>query len=163
MMNTKEARKEWEMEISLYNGKPVILKKEDVRTIITDAINGASTYWCDYCGIEKPVEIDPAAPEKVKGEPEAEAIANGGELAFYTTEAFETDEEGNDIEKYPLTLDKLIKGVKTYIETCPDERKENLLILARLKDEYGLDLTYIDGYIVDEILQTTLFGEPVFC
>ena len=69
MMNTKEARKEWEMEISLYNGKPVILKKEDVRTIITDAINGASAYWCDYCGIEKPVEIDPAAPEKVKGEP----------------------------------------------------------------------------------------------
>ena len=57
MMNTEELKTEWEKEITTYNGKPVILKKDDVRTIITDAIDGASAYRCDYCGIEKPVKF----------------------------------------------------------------------------------------------------------
>lgn len=81
-MNTKELKTEWEKEINTYDGKPVILKKDDVRTIITDAIDGASAYWCDYCGIEKPVKIVPSSDI----EPEAETLANGGTLAFYVTE-----------------------------------------------------------------------------
>lgn len=160
-MNTKEAKKEWEMEISLYNGKPVILKKEDVRTIITDTINGASAYWCDYCGIEKTVEIDPTTPEKVKGEPEAETLANGGTLAFYVTEPFEDDEEGNEIEKYILTLDKMIEGIAKYVNECSEDEKESLLKWHTIKGEYHLNLTCIDGYIEDAILQIALLGEIV--
>ena len=157
MMNTKEAKKEWNMEISLYNGKPVILRKEDVRTIITDAIDGASAYWCDYCGIEKPVKCI-ASPNT---EPEEETLANGGTLAFYVTEPFEEDEEGNDIEKYILTLDKMTEGIAKYVNECSEDEKENLLKWHTIKGEYHLNLTCIDGYIEDAILQMALFGEIV--
>lgn len=156
-MNTKELKTEWEKEITTYNGKPVILKKEDVRTIITDAIDGASAYWCDYCGIEKPVKIVPS----LDVEPEAETLANGGTLAFYVTEPFEEDEEGNDIEKYILTLDKMTEGIAKYVNECSEDEKENLLKWHTMKGEYHLNLTCIDGYIEDAILQMALFGEIV--
>lgn len=156
-MNTKELKTEWEKEITTYNGKPVILKKDDVRTIITDAIDGASAYWCDYCGIEKPVKIVPSSDV----EPEAETLANGGTLAFYVTEPFEEDEEGNEIEKYIVTLDKMIEGITKYVNECSEDEKENLLKWHTIKGEYHLNLTCIDGYIEDAILQMALFGEIV--
>lgn len=156
-MNTKELKTEWEKEITTYNGKPVILKKDDMRTIITDAIDGASAYWCDYCGIEKPVKVVPSSDV----EPEAETIANGGTLAFYVTEPFEDDEEGNEIEKYILTLDKMIEGIAKYVNECSEDEKESLLKWHTIKGEYHLNLTCIDGYIEDAILQIALFGEIV--
>lgn len=156
-MNTKELKTEWEKEITTYDGKPIILKKDDVRTIITDAIDGASAYWCDYCGIEKPVKCV-ASPNT---EPEAETLANGGTLAFYVTEPFEDDEEGNEIEKYILTLDKMIEGITKYVNECSEDEKENLLKWHTIKGEYYLNLTFIDGYIEDSILQVALFGEIV--
>lgn len=156
-MNTKELKTEWEKEITTYDGKPVILKKDDVRTIITDAIDGASAYWCDYCGIEKPVKYV-ASPNT---EPEAETLANSGTLAFYVTEPFEDDEEGNEIEKYILTLDKMIEGITKYVNECSEAEKENLLKWHTIKGEYYLNLTFIDGYIEDSILQVALFGEIV--
>lgn len=156
-MNTKELKTEWEKEITTYNGKPVILKKDDVRTIITDAIDGASAYWCDYCGIEKPVKIVPSSDV----EPEAETLANGGTLAFYVTEPFEDDEEGNEIEKYILTLGKMIEGITKYVNECSEDEKESLLKWHTIKGEYYLNLTCIDGYIEDAILQMALFGEIV--
>lgn len=156
-MNTKELKTEWEKEITTYDGKPVILKKDDVRTIITDAIDGASAYWCDYCGIEKPVKYV-ASPNT---EPEAETLANGGTLAFYVTEPFEDNEEGNEIEKYILTLDKMIEGITKYVNECSEDEKENLLKWHTIKGEYYLNLTFIDGYIEDSILQVALFGEIV--
>lgn len=156
-MNTKELKTEWEKEITTYNGKPVILKKDDVRTIITDAIDGASAYWCDYCGIEKPVKIVPSSDV----EPEAETLANGGTLAFYVTEPFEDDEEGNEIEKYIVTLDKMIEGITKYVNECSEDEKESLLKWHTIKGEYHLNLTCIDGYIEDAILQIALFGEIV--
>jgi len=156
-MNTKELKTEWEKEITTYNGKPVILKKDDVRTIITDAIDGASAYWCDYCGIEKPVKIVPSSDV----EPEAETLANGGILAFYVTEPFEDDEEGNEIEKYVLTLDKMMEGITKYVNECSEDEKESLLKWHTIKGEYHLNLTCIDGYIEDAILQMALFGEIV--
>lgn len=156
-MNTKELKTEWEKEITTYNGKPVILKKDDVRTIITDAIDGASAYWCDYCGIEKPVKIVPSSDV----EPEAETLANGGTLAFYVTEPFEDDEEGNEIEKYIVTLDKMIEGIAKYVNECSEDEKESLLKWHTIKGEYHLNLTCIDGYIEDAILQIALFGEIV--
>ena len=156
-MNTKELKTEWEKEITTYDGKPVILKKDDVRTIITDAIDGASAYWCDYCGIEKPVKIVPSSDI----EPEAETLANGGTLAFYVTEPFEDDEEGNEIEKYILTLSKMIEGITKYVNECSEDEKESLLKWHTIKGEYHLNLTCIDGYIEDAILQIALFGEIV--
>lgn len=156
-MNTKELKTEWEKEITTYNGKPVILKKDDVRTIITDVIDGASTYWCDYCGIEKPVKIVPSSDI----EPEAETLANGGTLVFYVTEPFEDDEEGNEIEKYILTLNKMIEGITKYVNECSEDEKESLLKWHTIKGEYHLNLTCIDGYIEDAILQIALFGEIV--
>lgn len=156
-MNTKELKTEWEKEINTYDGKPVILKKDDVRTIITDAIDGASAYWCDYCGIEKPVKIVPSSDI----EPEAETLANGGTLAFYVTEPFEDDEEGNEIEKYILTLNKMIEGIAKYVNECSEDEKESLLKWHTIKGEYHLNLTCIDGYIEDAILQIALFGEIV--
>lgn len=156
-MNTKELKTEWEKEITTYDGKPVILKKDDVRTIITDAIDGASAYWCDYCGIEKPVKIVPSSDI----EPEAETLANGGTLAFYVTEPFEDDEKGNEIEKYILALDKMIEGITKYVNECSEDEKESLLKWHTIKGEYHLNLTCIDGYIEDAILQIALFGEIV--
>lgn len=156
-MNTKELKTEWEKEITTYDGKPVILKKDDVRTIITDAIDGASAYWCDYCGIEKPVKIVPSSDI----EPEAETLANGGTLAFYVTEPFEDDEEGNEIEKYILTLNKMSEGITKYVNECSEDEKESLLKWHTIKGEYHLNLTCIDGYIEDAILQIALFGEIV--
>lgn len=158
MMNAEELKTEWEKEITTYNGKPVILKKDDVRTIITDAIDGASAYWCDYCGIVKPVKFI-SSPNT---EPEAETLANGGTLAFYVSEPFEDDEKGNGIEKYILTLDKMMKGIAECMNECAEEEKEYLLKWHTRKGKYYLDLSCMDGYIEDSILQASLFGEIVF-
>lgn len=147
-----EVKKEWEVVVGSHEGIPVILRKEDVRVIITYVINGASASWCALCATRKTVPV----PESSEYEREAENLANGGELDFYMIDPMEDDENGKPIEKYTLTLDKFIEGIKKYLEPPYPED------LVEVKgDKANLNLTVMDGWIEDGILQTALFGDIV--
>lgn len=55
----------------------------------------------------------------------------------------------------------MIEGITKYLNECSEDEKESLLKWHIIKGEYHLNLTCIDGYIEDAILQMALFGEIV--
>ena len=115
--------------------KKVSVTANDVETIIVNALEGGSDYWC---GIEETNIIQ----LKPKGIPYSTWIANalieGESVMFYDIE--------DDEEKFTLTLDKLIKGIE----------------LNAQNRSYDSDIHEGDASTADCILQFALFGELVY-
>lgn len=107
----------------------------DVETIIVNALEGGSDYWC---GIERTNII----AMKPKGIPYSTWIANalieGESVMFHDVE----DEQ----EKFTLTLDKLIKGIE----------------LNAQNRSWDSDIHNGDASTADCILQYALFGKLVY-
>lgn len=78
-MKKEEIGKEYMIEVGEFNHVPIMLKKDDIRCMLTDIIDGdVSTYWCDSCRIKKEAKFP--IPQEPEYEPEAETLANGALL-----------------------------------------------------------------------------------
>lgn len=114
----------------------VKLTEEDIDDIMCSALEGGITYWC------RKAEV---AGEYL-GEWGHEQIARGGTLVL-------CDAESSD--KWELTLDKFLAGVKMWLESGGTR------CLTDLGDG-RIDTCNVDGYEADSIVQYALFGELVF-
>ena len=86
------------------------------------------------------------------------AAFEDGELTIYVDEPFEDDENGNGIEEYYLTKEKLLKGIKMYIEDTDVPYN----ILCKEDGKTVLDLYNIDGDVADIVLQYALFDDYIY-
>lgn len=166
-MTTEEAKTEWEIEITKYKEKPIVLKKENIKEWLTNIIDtGITGYWCSFIGIEKKAENQNTnnndSPYAFGYEPEAENIANGGTLYLKVYEPFETDKEEKDIETYHLTLDMIVEGARKFIDSCHEKWKGRLLTYNDKKQRYEFDMYNVDSLVDDTILQYALFGKIIY-
>lgn len=110
------------------------VSSRDIDDIMASALEGGITGWC--CRAEVVGEY--------LGEYASDQISRGGSLILYDAE---TD------DKWELTLDKFLNGLKMYIEEGGTEC---------VKAE-EIDTTEIDAAAADSIIQYGIFGELTFC
>ena len=124
---------------------------EDINDIIVGALEGGINYWCRKAKIKLNAKIAgyenlisdyfgvaPEDQDKVKYA--TDVIGYNGTLILY-------DIESND--KWELTLENVLKGIKMYCENISRSPKE-------LMDDYDAD-------DCDCIIQYALFNELIFC
>ncbi|MFJ7982305.1 hypothetical protein ACIQ1D_18765 [Lysinibacillus xylanilyticus] len=114
---------------------PIKVTADEVETIIVNALEGGSTYWCG-------LEYTSATSMKPKGIPHStwvtQMLLDGIEVMFYDIE--------NEYDKFGLTLEKLCEGIK----------------LNKINRPFDADLENGDADTADCILQFALFGKVVF-
>ena len=166
-MKKEEIGKEYMIEVGEFNHVPIMLKKDDIRYILTDIIDGDGIqYWCDSCQIKKEAEF--SIPQETKYEPKAETLANGGTLEFTLSVPYENEHgEIYEITEYELTLEKLVHGIKDFLRIfliltpiVPD--KKNILKYDKINKMYCLNMEKMDDWIDDWILQMSLFNGLLF-
>ncbi len=111
----------------------VNLSQQDIDDIMVTALEGGITGWC-----RKAVVVG-----EYLGECASDQISRGGALVLY-------DAESSD--KWELTLEKFLNGVKLYFEDGCHVQVEDGCI----------DTCDIDANDADCIIQFALFGEVVF-
>ena len=111
----------------------VILTQQDIDDIMSTALEGGITSWCNQ------IEV---VGEQL-GRCASEQISKGGSLILY-------DLESSD--KWELTLEKFLNGVKLYFEDgCHVHVNDG-----------SIDPGDIDANDADCVIQFALFGEVVF-
>ena len=116
----------------------VELTDNDIDDIMSTALEGGITYWCD----EARVVGD------YLGEYASDQISKGGQLILCD---YESEEE------HLLTKEKFIEGFKKCLDedNCPN-------FLEQIDKKLVVDTCYIDAEIADMIIQLALFGEVVY-
>lgn len=111
----------------------VIYRNQDIDDIICTALEGGINYWCDRVEVEG----------EYLGEFASDQISRGGTLILHDSEK---------LYRYKLTLDKVLKGLETYI------RERGLAVI------YDIDIETIDidAEDADAIIQYALFGEIIY-
>lgn len=117
--------------------KTLKITEEDIDDIMVSALEGGINYWC--CEAE-------VVEEKRVADWGHEQIARGGCLILH-------DAESDD--KWELTLEKLLKGIKLWYENYRDE-------YCVVQVDGTLDCGNVDAEIADIIVQYALFDEVVF-
>ena len=126
-----------------HEGKEYIIKpeleikltSEDIDDIMCAALEGGITYWackCDVIG-------------DYLGEYAHEQISRGGMLKIYDSEIE---------DKYWLTLEKLLKGIKIWIESGYD--------INGVVSGNTIDVCQVDAVAADGIVQCAIFGDIVY-
>ena len=111
----------------------VSLTQQDIDDIMATALEGGINYWCRKAEVVG----------EYLGEYASEQISRGGSLTLY-------DAESSD--KWELTLEKFLNGVKLYFEQgCHVNVEDN-----------AIDTCDIDANDADCIIQFAVFGEVVF-
>ena len=111
----------------------VNLTQQDVDDIMVAALEGGINYWCREAEVVG----------EYLGEYASDQISRGGSLILY-------DAESSD--KWELTLEKFLNGVKLYFEQgCHVQVEDN-----------AIEIGDIDAGDADCIVQFALFGEVVF-
>jgi hypothetical protein len=110
----------------------VVLSEEDINDLLTTAFEGGINSWCGEVIINE--------VEKFPRMFASDVISHEGTLTLCDSE---TD------DKWELTLDKFLKGVKWYCETY------NIISTEDLMDNH-------DATTADLIVQYALFDEIVF-
>ena len=111
----------------------VNLTQQDIDDIMVTALEGGINCWCQEAKVVG----------EYLGEYASDQISRGGSLILY-------DAESND--KWELTLEKFLNGVKLYFEQgCHVQVEDN-----------AIDAGDIDANDADCIIQFALFGEVVF-
>lgn len=111
----------------------VNLTQQDIDDIMVAALDGGINYWCRKAEVAG----------KYLGEYASDQISRGGVLILH-------DAESSD--KWELTLEKFLNGVKLYFEQgCHVQVEDNCI-----------DTCDIDADAADCIVQFALFGEVVF-
>ena len=111
----------------------VDLSQQDIDDIMVTALEGGINYWCRRAKVVG----------EYLGEAASDQISRGGSLILY-------DAESSD--KWELTLEKFLNGVKLYFEQgCHVQVEDN-----------AIEIGDIDAGDADCIVQFALFGEVVF-
>ena len=111
----------------------VNLTQQDIDDIMVTALEGGINYWCRKAKVVG----------EYLGEYASEQISRGGSLTLY-------DAESSD--KWELTLEKFLNGVKLYFEQgCHVQVEDN-----------SIDAGDIDANDADCIVQFDLFEKVVF-
>lgn len=111
----------------------VNLTQQDIDDIMVTALEGGINYWCRKAKVVG----------EYLGEYASEQISRGGSLTLY-------DAESGD--KWELTLEKFLNGVKLYFEQgCHVQVEDN-----------SIDAGDIDANDADCIVQFALFEKVVF-
>ena len=111
----------------------VNLTQQDIDDIMVAALEGGINYWCREAEVVG----------KYLGEYASDQISRGGSLILH-------DAESSD--KWELTLEKFLNGVKLYFEDgCHVQVEDNCI-----------DAGDIDASDADCIVQFALFGKVVF-
>lgn len=111
----------------------VTLTQQDINDIMASALDGGICYWCRMAEVVG----------EYLGEYASDQISRGGSLILY-------DAESSD--KWELTLDKFLSGVKLYLEQEYHVRVE----------DGRIDTCDVDGNEADCIVQFAIFGQVVF-
>ena len=111
----------------------VELDNECIDDIMTTALEGGITYWCD----------DAEVVGEYLGEFANEQISRGGALKLHDSEEDET---------YELTLDKFLIGLAKLV----GERGLDVIYQGKI------DPSNIDAEDADTIIQYAIFGEVVY-
>ena len=126
------------VEVSVY------LTDEDVADLICTAIEGGIGYWA--C-LDNTSEAFVNAPkEEPVSETSAKILLSGGGVTFL-------DDEDHS-QSWTLTLEKLLKGVKMFIE--------NEAYGSSYVEEGRIGIECIDANGADSIIQYALFGKQVY-
>lgn len=111
----------------------VSLTQQDIDDIMATALEGGINYWCRKAEVVG----------EYLGEYASEQISRGGSLTLY-------DAESSD--KWELTLEKFLNGVKLYFEQgCHVQVEDN-----------SIDAGDVDANDADCIVQFALFEKVVF-
>ena len=111
----------------------VNLTQQDIDDIMVTALEGGINYWCRKAEVLG----------EYLGETASDQISRGGSLILH-------DAESSD--KWELTLEKFLNGVKMYFEQgCHVQVEDN-----------AIDAGDIDAGDADCIIQFALFGKEVF-
>lgn len=111
----------------------VDLSRQDIDDIMVAALEGGINYWCREAEVVG----------EYLGEYASDQISRGGSLILH-------DAESSD--KWELTRDKFLSGVKLYFEHgCEVPVEDN-----------AIDTCDIDACAADSIVQYALFGKLVF-
>lgn len=109
------------------------LTSEDIDHIMGTAMDGGITPWCARAEVVGSYLGDSASDQ----------ISRGGTLVLHAAESS---------DKWELTLDKLLTGVKLYMESG-----EGFCVEDEMLNTYG-----IDEDVSDQIIQYALFGKLMF-
>ena len=111
----------------------VNLSQQDIDDIMVTALEGGINYWCRKAKVVG----------EYLGDAASDQISRGGSLTLY-------DAESSD--KWELTLEKFLNGVKLYFEQGYHVQVE----------DNAIETGDIDAGDADCIVQFALFGEVVF-
>lgn len=109
---------------------------EDIDDIMSSALDGGITYWCNEAKVKG----------KRLGEYASEQISRGGTLLLHDAE---------EDEVYELTKENLLKGIKQAIE-------EGYFTQYEWWNSTGLDTGNVDAEVADIIVQLALFDAEVY-
>ena len=144
----REQRKTIKVELE------VIVMPEDIDDIICTALEGGIGYWA--CLDNSPEEFGNAPKEETVSETTSILLKGGKTIILI-------DEEED--ERHELTLEKLLAGIKMYLED--KQRPYNILAddlnsAGYSRGTYELDCCMVDADVADMIIQYAVFGEVVF-
>jgi hypothetical protein len=109
------------------------LTQNDIDDIMSCALDGGITYWCD----------DAEVVGEYLGEFASDQISRGGKLILHDSE---------EDKSYDFGIDEFLKGIQLYFESG-----------GRIATEDGeIDIGDVDAEIADCIVQYGIFGEIVF-
>ena len=111
------------------------LTQEDIDDIVCTALEGGINYWCRKAEVVE---------DNYYGEYASEQISRGGSLRLYDREEKKT---------YVLTLDKLLKGIKLYLEDYYD----SYCIV-----DGKIETSMVDAPASDSMVQYAVLGELVY-
>lgn len=139
-----------EMRLMIFDDKKVVgtakievqLTESDIDTIISNALEGGIGYWARLNNIGEKWDRKPK--DRYTSEWVTKLLLDGETVEFEDAE--EEFEEGEEVERWFLSLDKLIKGFELNYKLRPHDN--NL--------EQG------DATTSDCIIQYALFGELVY-
>lgn len=144
----KEQRKTIKVELE------VMVMPEDIDDIICTALEGGIGYWA--CLDNSTEDFKNAPEEETTSETTSRLLKEGKTITLI-------DEEED--ERHELTLEKLLAGIKLYLE---DKKRpynilaDNLSSAEYRKGVYELDCCMVDADVADMIIQYAIFGELVF-
>ena len=121
----------------------VYLTDEDVADLMCTAIEGGIGYWA--CLDNTGDAFINAPKEEPVSETAAKIILNGGGVTFL--------EDEDRSQSWTLTLEKLLNGVKMFIE---EDNRIGCVEGTRV------EMAYIDANDADSIIQYALFGEQIY-
>ena len=117
---------------------------EDITDLIITALEGGIGYWA--CLDNSGPEFENAAADECVSETSAKIILNNGSLSLIDEEDYDT--------LYVLTLDKLLDGIRQYVEKGYDRNE--------VFTGDSVDMGMCDSVCADSIVQLALFDDIVY-